>query len=74
VVTEIECCTAAVTKILLVAEDGVIATDSPVTSVNEVLVVVKAFVLVVLNTCNTLPKLDEAVVKIVPVFVGKVSV
>jgi hypothetical protein len=55
---------------LLVAEDGVIATDSPVTSVNEVLVVVKAFVLVVLNTCNTEPAgkpVVVALVRIVPV-------
>ncbi len=42
------------TKILLVALDGVMVADKPVTSVKEVLVVVKVSLLAVLTTCRIL--------------------
>jgi hypothetical protein len=57
--------------------DGVIATLSPVISVNEVLVVLKVSVLVVDTTCNIFPgtiAATFAVVANVPVAAGKVKV
>jgi hypothetical protein len=57
---------------LLVALEGVIDIDNPVMSVNDVLVVENVSVLVVLNTCNTVPGvLFESSV---PVTAGSVDV
>jgi hypothetical protein len=65
------------TRILFDADDGVIDTDNPVTSVNEVDDVLNEFVLVVLTTCNILPAGNPvllALVNTVPLVVGNVSV
>jgi hypothetical protein len=51
----VPCIRLYITRILLVALVGVIDTDKPVMSVNDVLPVVKVSVLVVLTTCNTEP-------------------
>jgi hypothetical protein len=47
--------TAPVTSILLDVDDGVIVTLKPVTSTNDVEVVLKVSVLLVDTTCKTLP-------------------
>jgi hypothetical protein len=62
---------------LLVALVGVIETESPVISINEVLVVLSVSVFVALTTCNTLPAgkpVVVALVSTVPVASGSVSV
>ena len=65
------------TKILLVADDGVIDTESPVISTGVRLVVVNASSFVVLTTCNTEPAGKPAVVALLnntPLLSGSVSV
>ena len=62
----------AKTITLFVALVGVIETDNPVKSTNDVDVVENAFVFVVLTTCNTVPAV--LLVKTVPVKAGRVSV
>ena len=64
-------------KILLVADDGVIDTESPVISTGVRLVVVNASSFVALTTCNTEPAgkpVVVALVKTVPLTSGKFSV
>ena len=69
------CCepfTLTNTNILLVALLGVMLTERPVISINDVLVVVNVSVFVVLTTCNTVP--GDPVVTSVPEAAGSVSV